>query len=259
MSVRHYEGIGLRDRELVDKNAYYGDQLAGVVADLYFGKANAKIEGVLLRHLHKKKPIHRNHVGFDGERYCIDIQPKESDWDPKGSTVKFSTLKGREVFAGPGWKIGRLDFLDIDTDTWSVISLDVWVEHGLVLRDIASYERLPEDRQAYSFKHVYKDVYSFRPGKIVEEMKDSEKARFLTESGDSTIRGLGEAISKVIFPARGMTISDSGTITFPIDPNEVEEITIQMIKNGAMKTEAGRRNVIRQVFHEYYERRSSTE
>lgn len=249
----------MRDQELVDKNAYYSGQLAGVVADLYFGKANAKMEGVLLRHLHRKKAIHRDHVGFDGERYSIDIQPKESDWDPKGSTVKLSTLKDREVFAGPGWKIGRLDFMEIDTDTWSVISLDVWVEHGLVLRDIASYERLPEDRQAYSLKHVYKDVYSFRAGKIVEEMKDSEKARFLIESGDSTIGGLGEAISKVIFPARGMTMGDSGTITFPIDPVEVEEITVQMIKNGAMKTEAGRRNIIRQVFREYYARRNSTE
>ena len=100
-------------------------------------------------------------------------------------------------------------------------------------------------------------IYSFRLGRIVEEIRDSEKARFLTESGDSTIGGLGEAISKVIFPANGMTISDSGTITFPIDPIEVEEITIQMIKNGAMKTEAGRRNVIRRAFHQYYAGKSS--
>lgn len=245
----------MKDKELMGKNADMNEEPFGTVHDFYLDKGKPEIPGIIVsRGLFKSKPVQRGFFRFDGRRYLIDPKVGDSSWKPsKRDAVRYSDVRGREVFAGPGWKIGRLQSLDIDTEDWRVASLDVNVEHHLVMRDTTSYQKLPEEKGVYGFKHFYKDAYSFRPGKIVAEMKDSDKARFLTDSGDSTIRGLGEAISRVTFPPQGMRIDDSRTITLPINANEVERIVVNKVKEGALKTEAGRKNIVHDVFREYYE------
>jgi hypothetical protein len=163
-------------------------------------------------------------------------------------------VKGKEVFAGLGWKIGRLNFLQIDQENWKVTGLEAEVEHQLIMRDVGDYRKLRENKEIYDFKRFYKDAYSFKPGKIVEEMGDSDKARFLTDSGDSSIRGLGGASSIILFPSTGMSIHESGTITLPIDAKKVEEITIGLVNQGIMRNVEDRKNILRKVFEEYYGR-----
>jgi hypothetical protein len=51
-----------------------------------------------------------------------------------------------------------------------------------------------------------------------------------------------------------MKIHQSGTMTLPIDPVAVEEIAISLVNSGAMRTEEGRKNILRRVFEEYYEK-----
>jgi hypothetical protein len=166
--------------------------------------------------------------------------------------VKYSRVRYKEVFTGPGWKIGRLESLHLDLDEWVVTVLDVHVEHPLVLRDVGAYAELGEERSVYSLKHFYRDAYSFKPGKIVEEMSDSDKARFLTDSGDSSIRGLGEASTRVSFPSTGMVIHDTGNIVLPVDPRAVQRIVIEMVNTGALRTQAGRKSIVRDAYKEYY-------
>jgi hypothetical protein len=243
----------MNDEDIVGKNAFLNGKWSGTVHDFYLTLKDPVVLGISVSMGFRSRPIKGGLFTFDGKGYILDPSSKGSDWKPsKGSTVKYTRVRGKEVFAGPGWKIGRMNHLQIDTDDWRVTGIDVQVEHQLIMRDVGDYDRLGENTSTYGFKHFYADAYSFKPGKIVREMGDSGKARFLTDSGDSNIRGLGEATSKVQLPATGMKIHRSGTITLPIDPVAVEEIAISLVKGGAMETEEGRKNILRRVFEEYY-------
>lgn len=248
----------MKDQEVLGKNAYLNGNSYGTVHDLYLSWKDGKIIGIIVaRGLFKSKPVRRGLFDFDGKRYHISSEAEDSSWKPtKGKAIKHSRTKDKEVFAGPGWKIGRLTSFNIDTDEWFITRLDVEVEHQLIMRDVGEYRRLKEETGVYGFKHFYKDAYSFRPGKIVAEMGDSDKARFLADSGDSSIRGLGGASSMVTLPSTGIKIHESGTITLPIDAMEVQDIAIEMVNQGALRTEVGRRNILRNVFGEYYRRRA---
>ena len=148
------------------------------------------------------KPVRTGLFIFDGKRYLLRSEARDTDWKPRrDEVIKYSRVREKEVFAGRGWKIGRLEHLEVDVKDWILTGLSVLVEHPLVLRDVGEYGRLKEDKTSYDFVQFYKDGYSMRAAKIVREMSDSDKARFLTDSGDSSIRGLGEAQSRVLFPA----------------------------------------------------------
>jgi hypothetical protein len=110
------------------------------------------------------------------------------------------------------------------------------------------------EKSVYGLKHFYRDAYSLKPGKIVEEMSDSDKARFLTDSGDSSMRGLGEASTLVSFPSKGMVVHDAGNIVLPIDPRAVQRIVIDMVNAGALRTKLGRKSIVRDAYKEYYHR-----
>ncbi len=244
--------------ELAGRVAYLDGKPFGGVWNLYLPKHGQQILGIIVSKGFRSKPVKRGLFVFEGRRYVLRPEAAGSSWKPqRGHAVKSSSVRDKEVFAGPGWRIGRLSSLEIDTEKWVVTSLEVDVEHQLLMRDVGQYSKLGEARSVYGFKHFYKDAYSFKPGKIVAEMKDSQKARFLTDSGDSTIRGLGEAISRIALPAQGMAVDESGTITLPIDAREIESMAIEKVSGGALETEEGRRNIVRKIFEEYYEKRGA--
>jgi len=244
----------MRTQELLGKKAYVGDRALGKVWDFYISRTGPQIPGIVVgRSLLRPRPVQRGLFSFDGERYRINVEAEGSSWKPtKASAARYSSVSRKEVFAGAGWRIGRLVSMDIDTKEWQVAQLDVDVEHHLLLRDVGTYGKLSEQRNVYGFKHVYKNVVLFKPGKIVEEMKDSDKASFLTDSGDSKIPGLGEAISRVSFPSEGMTIDEGYAIVLPINGKKVENIVITRVNQGVLQTEQGRKEVVREVFREYY-------
>jgi len=209
--------------------------------------------GIIVSSGFKTRPVRKGYFSFDSKRYTVDPIFKEEKWKPpRGRAIKFSRVKGKEVFAGPGWKIGRLNYLQIDQEKWKVTGLETEVEHQLIMKDVGDYRKLRENTKIYDFKRFYADAYSLKPGKIVKEMGDSDKARFLTDSGDSSIRGLGGASSMVMFPSTGMYIHESGTIILPIDAKKVEEITIRLVNQGVMRDAEGKKNILRRVFEEYY-------
>ncbi len=244
----------MRTQELLGKKAYVDQRALGTVWDFYISRTGPQIPGIVVgKSLLRSWPVRRGLFSFDGERYLINAQAEGSSWKPtRASAAKYSSVSRREVFAGPGWRIGRLLSMDIDAKEWRIARLDVDVEHHLLLRDVGTYGKLPEERSAYRFKHVYKNVVLFKPDKIVEEMRDSDKARFLTDSGDSKIPGLGEAISRVGFPSEGMTIDEGYGIILPINAKEVENMVITKVSQGILQTEQGRKEVVREVFREYY-------
>jgi sporulation protein YlmC with PRC-barrel domain len=240
--------------ELVGRNAYIGGKRVGSVRDFYLSLDNPEILGIIVSSGFKSRPVRRGSFTFDGKRYTLDPLAKEERWKPaRGTAIKFSRVKGKEVFAGPGWKIGRLNFLQIDQE-WKVTGLEAEVEHQLIMKDVGDYHKLRENTSMYDFKRFYANAYSLKPGKIVEQMGDSDKARFLTDSGDSGIRGLGGASSMIMFPSAGMSIHESGTVILPIDAKRVEEITIRLVNQGIMRDAEDRKNILRRVFEEYYGR-----
>lgn len=244
----------MKPEELLGKNADLGQKALGTVWDFYISRNGPQVPGIIVsKSLLRSQPVQRGMFSFDGRRYLIRVEAEVSPWKPtKASAVKYTNVKDKEVFAGPGWRIGRLVSVDIDIKEWRVTQLDVDVEHHLLLRDVGTYGKLPEERSAYRFKHVYRNVVLFKPDKIVEEMKDSDKARFLTDSGDSKIPGLGEAISRVNFPSEGMTIDEGYAIILPINGREVESIVITKVNQGVLQSEQGRKEVVREVFRDYY-------
>jgi sporulation protein YlmC with PRC-barrel domain len=248
-------GASSRDRKLLGRKAYVGEKVVGAVNDFYLGRTGAGVTGVVVwTGVFKSRPFPKGSFDFDGERFLIDPGAAGSAWKPeKQAVTKYSRVREKEVFAGPGWKIGRLKHLGIDTNDWLVSELLVDVEHALMMRDVGEYSKLKEETGVYGFNHFYKDAYSFNPGKIVSEMEDSDKARFLSDSGDSNIRGMGEATSEVTLPPDGMRIHESGTITLPIDAARIQAIAVRMVNDGVLKTDEGRRNIVRDVFREYYE------
>jgi len=252
----------VKDKGLLGRNAYLADQFFGTVHDFYLGKKGSRIKGIIVARgpFSRSKPIRKELVSFDGKRIVLSPGAAASTWKPsQRDTVKYSRVRYKEVFAGPGWKIGRLETLHLEPGEWLVTGLDVHVEHPLLLRDVDMYGELREEKSVYGLRHFYKDAYSFKPGKIVEEMLDSDKARFLTDSGDSSIRGLGEASTLVSFPSKGMAIHDSGNVVLPMDPREVQRIVIAMVNSGSLRTEQGRKNIVRAAFKKYYLTRSNAE
>jgi sporulation protein YlmC with PRC-barrel domain len=215
----------VRDKDLLGRSAYLAERFFGPVKDFYLEKKGGRVKGIIVaRGFFRSKPVRRGLVSLDGERCLLSPEVAASTWKPsQRDTVKYSRVRYKEVFAGRGWKIGRLETFHLDLVEWLVTGLDVHVEHPLVLRDVGVYAELNEDESVYGLSHFYKDAYSFKPGKIVEEMLDSDKARFLTDSGDSSIRGLGEASTLVSFPSKGMVIHEAGNAILPIDPREVRD------------------------------------
>ena len=249
------KGDDLKDEDIVGKGAYLDERRIGTVHDFYLGLANPEIIGIIISRGWRSRPIKGGKFTFDGKRYSVQPGAADEGWKPvRGSAIKYSRVKGKEIFAGPGWKIGRLNHLLIDVDNWLVAGIDAEIEHQLIMKNVGDYQKLHENTSIYSIKHFYANAYTLNPGKLAREYGDSDKARFLTDSGDSTIRGLGEASSMIVFPPAGMSIHESGTITLPIDAGAVEEIAIRMVNQGAMGTAEGRKNILRKVFEEYYRR-----
>jgi sporulation protein YlmC with PRC-barrel domain len=239
--------------ELVGRNAYIDSKRVGSVRDFYLSLDDPEVLGIIVTRGFKSRPVRKGSFTFDGKRYTVDPLSKEEKWKPvRGTAIKFSRVKGKEVFAGPGWKIGRLNYLQIAEEKWKVTGLEAEVEHQLIMNDVGDYRKLRENTSLYDFKRFYADAYSLKPGKIVEQMGDSDKARFLTDSGDSSIRGLGGASSMIMFPSLGMSITESGTVILPIDAKKVEEITIRLVNQGTMWNAEDRKNILRRVFEEYY-------
>jgi sporulation protein YlmC with PRC-barrel domain len=227
----------------------------GAVDDLYIGRNDRRIHGV---HLNigflKQRTVPTHLFRFSGDCYSIAPSAKEDTWKPnKNDVIRLSRLKDKEVFAGVGWKIGRLLELDVDVKEWLVTSLTVDVEHQLLLRDVGSYRLLHEDTSMYDVKKFYREALSMRPGRIVDRMSRSDKAVFLSNSGDSNVRGLGESRSRVRLPSDGMKVHESGTITLPLNGVELERITVELIDSGALNTDEGRRDIARDIFRVYYE------
>jgi sporulation protein YlmC with PRC-barrel domain len=248
----------VKDRDLIGRSAYLAGRFFGKVKDFYLEKKGGRIKGIIVaRGFFRSKPVRRGLVSFDGERCVLSPEVAASTWKPsQRDTMKYSRVRYKEVFAGRGWKIGRLETLHLDPDEWSVTGLDVYVEHPLVLRDVGVYAELNEGKSAYGLGQFYKDAYSMKPGKIVEQMLDSDKARFLTDSGDSSIRGMGEASTLVSLPSRGTVILDAGNVVLPVDPSEVQRIVIDMVNRGSLRTARGRKDIVRDAFKEYYLRRT---
>lgn len=245
----------MRDHEIVGRNAYLESGVFyGTVHDFYLGRKGGSVEGVIVaRSLFRTEPVRKGLFTFDGKRYHLKPEAKDSGWKPRREeAVKFSRVKEKEVFAGRGWKIGRLEYLDVDHRDWILTGVTALVEHPLVLRDVGEYRRLKEDTSPYSAARFYRDGYAMRAGKIVQEMADSDKALFLTASGDSSIRGLGESQSRVTFPAEGVEFHESGTVTLPIDPRRMQEIVIRMVNEGVLRSDKGRKEILRMALGEYY-------